>query len=270
MSLTDRSTHFEFGKNWLSYSDTINQDRIEFAERSLSDALGIEVKGKSFLDVGCGSGLFALAALRLGAAHVHAIDIDENSVAATSRVLERYASSGRWHVERASVLELPATFPKNFDVVYSWGVLHHTGAMWDAVDRAAALVGPGGLLVIALYRKTMLCPAWAVEKRLYANHPTTFALIARAVFKAAWTASQVMKGKNPLARIRTYQSHRGMSWSHDVHDWLGGYPYESASFDDVLAAVATCGFDLVRSNARRGKPIGLLGSGCNEYVFLKR
>jgi SAM-dependent methyltransferase len=269
MSLTDRTTHFEFGKNWLSYSKTVDLERIAQAERSLTGVLGLDLAGKSFLDIGCGSGLFSLAALRLGAARVHAVDIDENSVAATTSLLSQYAPGSAWHAERGSILDLPTTFPSGFDIVYSLGVLHHTGAMWRAVERASERVKVGGHLAIALYRKTLLCPLWTVEKRLYTNHPRAFAPLANAVFKSTWVSAQLLAGRNPWERIRSYFHVRGMSWSHNVYDWLGGYPYESASYDEVVENVGTLGFRLVRSNARRRREIGLFGSGCDEYVFLR-
>jgi 2-polyprenyl-6-hydroxyphenyl methylase/3-demethylubiquinone-9 3-methyltransferase len=271
MALTDRSSHFEFGENWLSYSKTIDLDRIKQAERSLTQGLGLQVEGKSFLDIGCGSGLFSLAALRLGASSLQAIDIDEKSVAATRSLLSKHAPQRRWQVAEGSVLDLPPAFQTGFDIVYSWGVLHHTGAMWRAIQAAAERVAPGGHLAIALYRKTLLCPFWAIEKRLYTRHARTFAPVANVLFKGAWVTGQLVRGRNPLSQIRAYgRDGRGMSWSHDVHDWLGGYPYESASFDEVVGRVETFGFKLVRSNARRRLELGIFGSGCDEYVLARR
>jgi 2-polyprenyl-6-hydroxyphenyl methylase/3-demethylubiquinone-9 3-methyltransferase len=266
MDLTDRSSHFEFGQNWLSYSRTIDDQKIAEAERSIEQLLRIDLRGKSFLDVGPGSGLFSLAAMRLGARPLHAIDIDENSVAATRALLEARAPSSDWRAERASILDADAARGE-FDVVYSWGVLHHTGRMWRAIEQAAARVRTGGLLAIALYRKTRLCPLWTVEKRLYTQYPRTFAPLANLTFKTAWTCAQLLVGRNPVARIRSYHSTRGMSWSHDVHDWLGGYPYESTSPEELMRVVANLGLKHVRSNVRPGTPLGLFGSGCNEYVF---
>jgi 2-polyprenyl-6-hydroxyphenyl methylase/3-demethylubiquinone-9 3-methyltransferase len=266
--LTDRATHFEFGKNWLSYSRTITDEIVARAERSVRDLVPVDLAGRSFLDIGCGSGLFSLAALRLGARPVRAIDIDENSVSATRQLLTARSPSAEWRVDNISILDAEGV-AEQFDVVYSWGVLHHTGAMWRAVERAAALVRPGGHLVIALYRKTYLCKLWALEKAAYFRHPDTLAPIARVLFKGAWLSSQVMRGRNPLARIRAYKSVRGMSWSHDIHDWLGGYPYESASFDEVVAFMSRLGFKLVRANARQRREIGFFGSGCDEYVFAR-
>jgi 2-polyprenyl-6-hydroxyphenyl methylase/3-demethylubiquinone-9 3-methyltransferase len=266
--LTDRASHFEFGQNWLSYTKSLNDQQIARAEGSLRRLLQIDLSGRSFLDIGCGSGLFSLAALRLGAQPVRAIDIDENSVASTRQLLAARAPTDRWQVDHLSILE-PTALVDTYDIVYSWGVLHHTGSMWSAIELAAKRVAKGGLFAIALYRKTYLCPLWVVEKRLYTRHPRTAAPIANALFKGAWVSAQLLRGRNPLSRIRSYHSVRGMSWSHDVHDWLGGYPYESTTFDEVVAFLRRCGLDLVRSNARRRKEIGLFGSGCDEYVFAR-
>lgn len=268
MDLVDRSSHFEFGQNWLSYARTIDDTRICEAERSLRQLLPVDLAGKSFLDIGCGSGLFSLAALRLGATPVRAIDIDECSVQATRHVLETHAPRKDWRVDQLSILSEQA--PGRFDIVYSWGVLHHTGDMWRALDRAAACVNRNGHLAIALYRKTYLCPLWTLEKRAYTRSPKLFAPIANAVFKASWIGAHLLRGRNPFTRIRSYYTERGMSWSHNVHDWLGGFPYESTSFDEVVAFATARGFELVRSNARRAREIGLFGSGCDEYVFVRQ
>ena len=62
-------------------------------------------------------------------------------------------------------------------------------------------------------------------------------------------------------------NNRGMDFGHDLHDWLGGYPYESISSKDVHRLMESLGFVLVKQFAERKRPIGLLGSGCDEYVY---
>ena len=82
---------FEFGRNWLSFLGSLTEERIAQAEDSLRDMLGSDaVKGKSFLDVGSGSGLFSLAAMRLGASKVHSFDYDEQSVECTKELKRRF------------------------------------------------------------------------------------------------------------------------------------------------------------------------------------
>ncbi|HET9130629.1 MAG TPA: class I SAM-dependent methyltransferase, partial [Terriglobia bacterium] len=147
---------FEFGKNWSQFLSLLNENRIANAEESLCDWLEVTtLEGKTFIDIGSGSGLFSLAARRLGA-QVHSFDFDPNSVACTSELRRRYfAGDPMWKVESASVLDTGymSSLPE-FDIVYSWGVLHHTGRMWEALDNAQRHVKVGGKLFIALYNDT--------------------------------------------------------------------------------------------------------------------
>ncbi|MGH7073375.1 MAG: class I SAM-dependent methyltransferase, partial [Stellaceae bacterium] len=224
-----------------------------------------DISGRTFLDIGCGSGLSSLAALRLGATRVLATDIDENSVKTTRSVLSRYAPNGNWSVMECSVFELTPD-DERFDVVYSWGVLHHTGAMWDAIARAAALVSEGGTLVIAIYRKTPLCGIWRIEKSIYSRLPYPLQTPIRLSYTALFSLGLLASGRNPVTYAREYVLKRGMRWQIDIHDWLGGYPYESAAADDIERFLNDRGFPHIdfhlASNVRLG---GLFGSGCDEY-----
>src|SRR5689334_10674413 len=149
----DAAKRFEFGKNWRQYLSVLDEERVYEAERSIRDLLGVsDLEGRSFLDIGSGSGLFSLAAHRLGA-QVHSFDYDADSVSCTAELRRRYGGSDReWIVERGSILDIDyARSLGRFDFVYAWGVLHHTGAMWTALANAGALVAPGGMLAIAIY-----------------------------------------------------------------------------------------------------------------------
>lgn len=264
--LRDLSSHFAFGENWAEYARTIDPDRVALAEQGLVRLLGQDgLRGRTFFDIGSGSGLHAAAAARLGATRILAVDIDPNSVATSRTVLGRYAPDANYEVRVGSVFELPPGL--QFDIVYSWGVLHHTGDMWHAIDRAASFVKPGGALVIAIYGKTPMCGFWKVEKRVYSSAPAIFQTIIRSGYKAAMFAALAVRGRDPFAYVRNYRSaNRGMNWHHDVHDWLGGYPYESATPDEVKAHLSGQGFGLERMFGRPPS-IGLFGTGCYEYVF---
>lgn len=263
--LLDAETHFAFGENWASYANTIDGARIAVAEAALARLAGPGgLEGRRFLDIGCGSGLHALAALRLGAASVLGIDIDRNSVTTARRVLETHRPGANWDIREVSIFDFSP--PETFEVVYSWGVLHHTGAMWPAVAKAAALVAPGGLFIVALYGKTPLCGLWTAEKRLYAHAPRWLQACIRGPYKAAFLLVKALRGENPVAYVRDYAANRGMNWHHDVHDWLGGYPYESASPGDVACRLAELGFALERRFGTIAR-FGLFGTGCVEYVF---
>src|ERR1041385_5229404 len=270
MSLTERETHFEFGENWKNYAETIDQKRIEAAIAGVGKLLPEGLSGQTFLDIGCGSGLHALAALAMGAKSVLAVDIDENSVSTTPEVLTKHAPGTAWNVQQASVLDMSPATSGTFDVVYSWGVLHHTGDMWTAIERAAALVKPGGSFALAIYSATTMDPLWKIEKKLYARKlPASLQWVVRQMYMAAFLAGKTVTGTNPVSYVRNYTRLRGMNFSHDAHDWLGGYPYESASTSELRDRICAMGFTEQRAFPFAGDRFGLFGSGCHEFVFRK-
>jgi 2-polyprenyl-6-hydroxyphenyl methylase/3-demethylubiquinone-9 3-methyltransferase len=264
--LLDVKTHFRFGENWADYSKHVDDRRIAEAVDSVKGLVG-NLKGKTFLDIGSGSGLFSVSALRLGAKEVLATDLDPDSVATTKKLLSR-EKGGNWRAERISVFDLPKKVKDKFDVVYSWGVLHHTGAMWPAVEAAASMVKPGGLFAFSLYEKTPLCGFWVQEKRVYRKLPKPIQAVMRGGFYTAWAAALVATGHNPIRRWRE-GNERGMTVANDVHDWLGGYPYESTTPKEVIPFMKKLGFEHQDTVLYRIRLGGVFGSGCTEYVFRK-
>jgi 2-polyprenyl-6-hydroxyphenyl methylase/3-demethylubiquinone-9 3-methyltransferase len=266
-SLKNVSSHFAFGRNWASYAELIDEPRIAEAKDGLVRLLGREtLAGKSFLDLGCGSGLHAVAAARLGASRIVAVDIDPDAVATTRRVLPRHAPNASFEARELSVFDLAPETCGRFAVVYSWGVLHHTGAMREAMERAAGAVEPGGLFAFALYHRTRMCAFWAGEKRWYSRATPRAQALARKVYVALLRLRFRLAGRDFRAYVAGYKSMRGMDFAHDVHDWLGGYPYESISAPEVEALMRRLGFAHVRSFTTP-VTIGLFGSGCDEYVY---
>ena len=268
--LTDVATHFRFGLNWSDFANSVSEERVRLATRCLGTLLpAAMLTGCNVLDIGSGSGLSAVAALRLGARHVTAIDIDSDSVATSRAVLQRFAQADTFETCQESVFDLARDGAGRFDIVHSWGVLHHTGDLTRAIDAAAAQVKPDGLLCLALYRRTPIDEYWVVEKRIYSRAPAWMQTCMATPFKAAYLAGLVATGRNPIRYLRDYREARGMSWSHDVNDWLGGYPYESIEKDELVSHLQTQGFALEYDTDRPVRMKGLFGAPCNEYRFRK-
>src|SRR5882762_967368 len=261
---------FAFGGNWARFLALLDEQRIRDAEESLRSKLGVEdLAGKSFLDVGSGSGLFSLAARRLGA-RVHSFDYDPQSVACTEELRRRYFPDDRnWIVEEGSVLDQEYLACLGvFDVVYSWGVLHHTGAMWRALENVAPLVKERGQLFISIYNDQGGPSArWLRVKRTYNTSPETLRwLVLIPVLARIWgkiTVKDILRGK-PFETWRNYdRGGRGMDAWRDVVDWVGGYPFEVAKPEQVFDFYRSRGFILQGLKTCAG------GSGCNEYVLMK-
>jgi 2-polyprenyl-3-methyl-5-hydroxy-6-metoxy-1,4-benzoquinol methylase len=253
---------FSFGKNWQKYLDAIPEDAVASMTAYVTAWLGPDLHGRRVVDVGSGQGLTSLAAFRLGAS-VLSFDVDPESVAATSRLSQLAGSPEAWRVEAGDIIDpdYVATVG-SFDVVISWGVLHHTGALLAALDAAASLVAPGGLLWIALYHRTAQSGRSARVKRFYLRLPDP----AKAVMRGAYAAAKVMKSLMQRRRLPAFRGSydpRGMNWWRDIEDWLGGYPYEVSSPGEVLAHLRPMGLELRRLD-------DAVGEGSNDVYLFRR
>lgn len=269
--LLQQSSHFAFGENWLDYAAKIDPHKIDVAIHDLRRLAAGDLQGKRFLDLGCGSGIHALAAHRLGAQSVRGIDIDPQSVEASQKTFATFAPKADSRFEVMSVFDATPARLGTFDVVYSWGVLHHTGDMYRAIRCAAALVEPPGELQIALYKKTPFCGFWREIKKWYRSASPQAQRRARRVRTLIQRAIFAARRQNFEEYVATYGAKRGMDYENDLHDWMGGYPYESISPEECTSFLTQLGFLSQRSFVgSQGRYLpGLLGSSCDEYVFVK-
>ena len=260
---------FPFGKNWTRFLETLSGNRIEYAERATVEMLGmLDLRAKTFLDIGSGSGLFSLVAHRLGAA-VHSFDYDPLSVACTRRLRDLYAGhERRWKVERGSALD-PSYMESlgQFDVVYSWGVLHHTGDLWTSLEYAASRVRAKGFILLAIYNdegwKSRL---WLLIKRVYCSGLAGRFGVVSTVFPYFFLRLLIRSYMSKRNLFANYHVNRGMSlmfdW-HDWHDWCGGLPYEVASVEEIFQFLSAK--DFILRNIRTTN-----GLGNNQFLFQAR
>ena len=258
---------FEFGRNWQRFLELFSEQRVQTAVDSIRDFTGLrDLKGKTFVDVGCGSGLFSLAAHRLGAERLVSFDVDEFSVRCCRHLHEQAGAPDSWTVRPGSILDerLVAELG-TFDVVYSWGVLHHTGRMWDAIRHAGGMVNPGGRFYITIYnrrRGPRGSRTWLRIKRQYNRMPPAGRKLMEYVYISNYFLSKLLGFKNPMKRIRNYQEKRGMNWRTDVTDWVGGYPYEFATVQEIFDFVRRTYPDFLLEGLKSTR-----GLGPNWFLF---
>lgn len=250
---------FTFGRNWRAYVEGVTEADISSAIRDLETLVEAgTLAGKEFLDAGCGSGMSSLAALRLGASRVTAFDADPLSVEAARVLLGRFAAGGPWTVTRGSLTDGPFLDSLGkADVVYCWGVLPFTGEMWRSTDRIASLVRPGGVLCVAIYKRTWSAPIWRLIKRVCSKLPWPVLCLLAAPYWFLRVVVRALRLRDP------FRAGRGMTTWRDALDWLGGYPYEYASAEEVTAFLSERGFDPLAIRPASG-------NGCSEYVFRRR
>ena len=273
------SSMFSFGKNWQVFTARyLNEERIALAEQSLSRFLGItSLSGKTFIDVGAGSGISSLAALKLGASNVISFDVDPDCIACCDVLRSRAGNPAHWSLRHGSILDdhFISSLPQG-DIVYAWGVLHHTGSMWKALEAAMRLVKNDGVLFLAIYNKAdglAIYPDgrmgssafWKIEKRIYASLPLFLQNLIDYVVMSLLFVLYLLMLRNPFRVIRDHQQYfsKGMSWRVNIKDWLGGYPYEYATVAEVFSFAKQRGFQLENLTCNNG----LLN---NEFLLRKQ
>lgn len=261
--------NFEFGKNWKAFLNVLSDDHINEAKYSLSSFLKMtDLQNKSFLDIGSGSGIHSLAARQLGA-FVTAFDYDPQSVACTQELKDRYfPSDSSWKIEKGSILD--KNYVENlgrFDVSYSWGVLHHTGVLWQALLNASLTVKPDGYLFIAIYNdQGIISSIWKIVKRTYCSGYFGKILMTGIFYPFFFLSGlliDLFTLTNPVKRYKEHKKYRGMSLIHDWKDWLGGYPFEPGNPGAIISFYENLGFKLENYSQTKH------GFGNNQFLFRK-
>ncbi len=264
MTVADTSDRFGFGKNWSQFvENNLTDERIETARKQLLGFLGAQsLSGKTMIDVGSGSGIHSLAAFNSGVDRLVSFDYDPLSVSATNTLRRRAGVPDNWHVAQGSVLDknyLAAL--GQFDLVYSWGVLHHTGNLWQALENVVPLVKPSGQLFIALYAAEPQKPSpefWLKIKKRYNDGGAFTRRSIEAWYITRSIAGMILSRTNPYTFTRDYKKKRGMSYLTDVRDWVGGWPMEFSTTKEVRAFYEGRGFRLLKISE---------GEANTEYLF---
>lgn len=261
---------FDFGRNWSDFSaNAATVERAAQARAHFRELMsGIELAGKSFLDIGFGQGFSLLSARSLGAVTV-GCDINPKCGEALDRNRSLFPDvAGPIALHVGSILDdgtvaalrsADGAGGAGFDIVHSWGVLHHTGDLRRALANAGSLVRPGGHLVVAVYNRHWSSLPWLGIKAVYVRSPEWVRrLMIGILYPVIWLAKLAVTREDPKRK------ERGMDFYYDVVDWVGGYPYEYATIGEVEEMCRPLGFLLVRAVP------ALVPTGCNEFVFRKR
>lgn len=256
---------FSFGKNWATFIEShFEESRVQNSMKVFQDFTSLSsLKGKSFIDIGCGSGLHSLSAFKLGVKEIVSFDFDPSSVSTCNSLKMSIGNPPNWKVFEGSILDMDFIHKLGkFDFVYSWGVLHHTGNVWEAIKNTSQLVAPQGHMYLALYSRNVQPRAdyWLAVKQKYIASPAFIKIVMeQSYLYRYYFGGSLIKYLTGFIKKEKFRT-RGMELMTDVRDWLGGWPMEFVYDEDVDSYVTKLGYKQVKVKK---------GEACTEFLFKK-
>lgn len=267
MKQITNKTQFDFGENWVQFTErALTREKVKQAKNDfIRLTSGINLDNIYFLDVGFGQGLSLLIAKQLGC-KVLGCEINPKCIISLNKTMMHFPSIKTKEIpivlgsilEKRILTKLKKRSEQGYGIVHSWGVLHHTGNMKLAIENVSSLVQKNGYLILAIYNKHWSSPMWKIIKKIYGGSPFVIKkTIIYLLYPFILVAKIIVLRKNP------FEKNRGMDFYYDTIDWIGGYPYEYASVEEISNLVNTFGFKLIRIIHTQ------VPTGCNQYVFQK-
>lgn len=146
----EKATSDLYAELWTGFGrdELVQESRSLLEHRLPPELIHTHIENKRVLDMGCGSGRYAIALAVLGAARVDAVDVQQRSFDAARRWCNENGAAV--HFREGNVHELPFA-DESFDFVFCNGVLHHTSSIAAGVEELSRVMRPKGAAFLYLY-----------------------------------------------------------------------------------------------------------------------
>ncbi len=204
------------------------------------------VKCKRVLDGGSGSGMISVAFAVMGA-DVTGVDVTPKCVENGCKNADLFGVQCRFLKRNLLSLDLCG---ETFDIIYNWGVLHHTQDARKSFTNLAKHLKPGGEMIVAVYLKTVLSGFWNFLRIFYQESPQVF----KTLFLN--TGSIFLNGVdyfNNLFFNKERYMMRGTNNKEILNDWFG-VPYRTFhTYEEVFEWFRENGLEYQLVNSATGR-----------------